>query len=217
MLDENSVRIRLANLRDAEPLARLHYVCSSVQPGGFMHRLGVRFFVKYYQIILSERTSVVLCADAGRDGIVGLASATLDSAKQLEVIQKGRFKLFWSVIPALIRKPSLIWDLYIREMSFSASFHDEGFIVGSGARIAYWGWLPDYPQKGRSTYLLKELMHLMEKRGATEIQLEVDRLNRKVEVVHRLLGARVVREFTTSDGRARIVMEYKLNPKGGIA
>ena len=182
-----------------------------------MHRLGQRFFVKYYQIILSDRTSVVLCADAGKDGIVGLVSATLDSEKQLEAIRKGRFKLFWAVIPTLIHKPGLIWDVYIRNMSFSARVLGEGFIVGSGARIAYWGWLPDYPLKGKSTCLLKELMHIMENLGASEVQLEVDRLNRKVEVIHRLLGAHVVKRFTTKDGRERIVMHYELNPGVGKA
>ena len=121
------------------------------------------------------------------------------------------------MIPSLVHKPSLLWDVFIRNLSFSAEELGEGFIVGSGARIAYWGWLPDYPLKGKSTCLLKELMHFMENRGASEIQLEVDRINRKVEIIHRLLGAHVVREFTTRDGRARIVMQYKLNPGVGKA
>lgn len=177
-----------------------------------MHHLGKRFFVKYYQIILSERTSLVLCADAGRDGIVGLVSATLDSKKQLEAIREGRFKLFLAVIPALIRKPSLIWAVWIRYRSLSAKMHGEGFIVGSGARIVYWGWLPDYPSKGKSTRLMEELIHFMENLGASELQVEIDRLNRKVEVTHQLLGAHFVKKFTTRDGRERIIMEYKLNP-----
>ena len=64
-----------------------------------MHHLGRRWFVKYYEIILREPTSVVLCAEAAGDGLVGLASATLDSKKQLEAIRNGEFKLMLAIIP----------------------------------------------------------------------------------------------------------------------
>jgi hypothetical protein len=207
-MDKNAIRIRPVQASDTEQLARLHFICSSVQPGGFMHHLGWRFFVKYYQIILGLKTSVVLCADAGKDGIVGLASATLDSKEQLEAIRKRHLSLLMASIPALIRKPALIRAAYIRLKSLLARALGEGFVVGSGARIVYWGWLPEYPSKGKSIFLLKELVRFMENLGAGRLHLEVDRMNRKVEVVHRLLGARVVREFATRDGRQRIVMEY---------
>jgi hypothetical protein len=213
MIDENSVRIRRAHPHDAEQLARLHFICSSVQPGSFMHHLGLRFFIKYYQIILKEKTGVVLCADKGKDGIVGLVSATLDSKKQLEAVKKERFKFFLILIPVLIRKPSLMRAMYIRNLSFSAKQIGEGFISSSGIRICYWGWLPGCPSKGKSTHLLIELIRYLENLGVRTMQLEVDRINRKVEVMHRLLGAKAVKEFTTKDGRARIVMEYRLNPK----
>ncbi len=136
---EDSILIRRADPRDAESLAHLHFNCALAQPGGFMHRLGQKFFVKYYQILLGEHMTVILCADAGRDGIVGLVSATLDSKRQLDAIRKGRFKLLLAVIPVLIRRPSLIWEIYVRNRSLSARSPGDEYVVSSGARIAYWG------------------------------------------------------------------------------
>lgn len=213
--DEDSILIRRADPRDAEPLANLHFSCSLAQPGGFMHRLGRKFFVRYYQILLSERMTVIMCADAGRDGIVGLVSATLDSRRQLEAIRKGRFKLLLAVIPVLIRRPSLIWEIYVRNRSLSPRSPGDEYVVSSGARIAYWGWLPNHRSRGQSTSLIKEVLRSLETLGASTVRLETDRLNRKVEVVHRLMGARVVKVLVTRDGRERIVLEYGLSPPLG--
>lgn len=208
----NLVEIRHARPQDAKQLARLHYVCSTVQPGAFMHLLGQRFFVKYYKILLRDQTTVILCADAGNDGVVGLASAAVDSKKQLEAIHRGRFGLFLAVIPAICRKPSLLKALKARDKSCTSKSPEESFVVNEGARIAYWCWLPGFPSKGKSIQLLKELMRFLENQGGKELQLEVDRINRLAEVTHRFLGAKVVKEFNTVDGRKRIVMKYQLSP-----
>jgi hypothetical protein len=50
----------------------------------------------------------------------------------------------------------------------------------------------------------------LENNHVSQVRFEVDRLNRKAEVIHRLLGAKVGREFKTPDGRGRIIMEYIL-------
>jgi hypothetical protein len=213
--DATPISIRAAGPRDAEALANLHFVCSSAQPGGFMHRLGRRFFVAYYRILLSEPTTLILVADAGADGLVGLVSATLESKRQLEAIRNGRFKLLLAVIPVLIRRPSLSWEVCVRDRSLSPRARGDGYFVSSGPRIAYWGWLPGYPAHGKSTALIKEILHRLESLGASRVSLETDHLNKKVEVMHRFLGARVVKVVTTRDGRERTVLEYALSPKVG--
>jgi hypothetical protein len=58
--------------------------------------------------------------------------------------------------------------------------------------------------------LLKNLLKILKENHVSQVRFEVDRLNRKAEVIHRLLGAKVVREFKTPDGRGRIIMEYIL-------
>ena len=214
---ERPIPIRPADPRDAESLARLHFTCSHAQPGGFMHRLGPRFFLAYYRILLREPTTVILVADAGRDGVLGFVSATLDSKRQLEAIRRRRLGLLVAAIPALIRTPGLLWDVYLRNRSLSPGAMGEGFGISSGARIAYWGWLPTHPSHGQATLLIREVLRTLASLGASTVRLETDRVNRKVEVMHRLLGARVVESLVTRDGRERIVFEYALGPTAGQA
>jgi hypothetical protein len=209
-----TISIRLAALRDAERLANLHFVCSAAQPGGFMHHLGRRFFVEYYRILLTERSTVVLVADAGADGLVGLVSATLDSRRQLQALRRARLRLLLASVPALVRSPRLSRELWVRERALSPAARGDEYVVTSGARIAYWGWLPGYPAHGQSTALVKEVLRRLERLGASRVSLETDRLNRKVEIMHRFLGARDVKVLTTRDGRERTVLEYVLRPDG---
>jgi hypothetical protein len=213
--NEGSILIRPAEPRDAGSLASLHLACSSVQPGGFMHRLGRKFFVKYYEILLRERTTVILCADAGKDGIVGLVSATLDSRKQLEAIRRGRLQLLLAVIPALVRAPSLAWEVWVRNRALSPRSSGDEYFVSSGARIVYWGWSPGHRSHPPATSLITEVLRRLEELGARSVSLETDRLNRKVEVMHRLMGAHVSKVLVTRDGRERTVLEYALRPKVG--
>jgi hypothetical protein len=210
MRTESPIRIRKADYDDLKQLADLHYRCSIAQPAGFMFKLGRGFILEYYHILLKEKTNVILCADAGMDGIVGLISANLDAKESLKWLKSGSYRLFLAALPALARKPVLIKEIYSRAKSVWGLSLGEGYIIGSGARISYWGWSPNYPSKGNSIYLLKNLLKVLKENHVSQVRFEVDRLNRKAEVIHRILGAKVVREFKTPDGRCRIIMEYIL-------
>lgn len=210
MKAESAIKIRPATYNDLKELGDLHYRCSIAQPAGFMYKLGRGFILEYYRILLKKKTSVILCADGGIAGIVGLVSATLDSKQNLESLKRGGHRLILAALPALVRQPGLIKEIFSRANSLWRSKLSDSYIIGSGARIAYWGWSPNYPSKGHSVILLKTLLKILEDHQVDSVRFEVDRLNRKVEAVHRLLGAKTVREFNTPDGRSRIIMEYIL-------
>jgi hypothetical protein len=117
MRTESPIKIRHANYNDLKQLMDLHYRCSIVQPAGFMFKLGRRFILEYYRILLKEKTSLLLCADAGMDGIVGLISANLDAKESLKWLKSGSYRLFLAALPALARKPVLIKEIYSRAKS----------------------------------------------------------------------------------------------------
>lgn len=206
----HSLKIRVASYNDLNELAELHYLCSSVQPGAFMFKLGRGFILEYYRILLKKKTSVVLCADAGMAGIVGLIFATLDSKENLTSLKRGGHRLLLAAFPALIRQPVLIKEIIWRAKSLLGSNPGEGFIIGSGPRISYWGWSPTYPTSGHSVFLLQAMLKTLKQNNIRQVVVEIDRPNRKAEAIHRLLGAKMVKEFMTLDGRNRIVMEYIL-------
>ena len=207
---DQSVRFRLAKLSDAKALAHLHYVCSVIQPDGFMYKLGERFLTQYYRILLNSPTSLILCAEAGTAGIIGLVSASIDARAEFTALRKRRLLLLFAALPALIRRPKLIRSVRSRESSLSAARVGEGFVVGSGARLAFWAWSPAHPSRGQTTKLLQTAMRLLKALGVETVRLEVDRVNRKVEAIHRLMGGKAIEEFLTDDGRKRIVMEHRL-------
>jgi len=204
------IKFRLAKCPDARALANLHYVCSREQPDGFMYQLGRKFLTTYYRIILDNRSSLVICADAGDAGIVGLISVSVDAGEELKALRNGRFRLLFSALPTLIRQPRLISSVSVRANSLSADEIGKGFVTGSGARLSFWGWSPDYPSQGQPTKLLQTALKLLKTLGVKTIHLEVDRANRKVEVFHRFMGGKVIDEFVTEDGRKRLIMEYQL-------
>jgi hypothetical protein len=204
------VRFRLAKCSDAKALARLHYVCSVIQPDGFMYKLGERFLAQYYRILLHNPMSLIVCAEAGTAGIIGMVSASVEASEELKALQEGRLRLLLSALPALIRQPKLIRCVRDRANSLSSNQVGKDFVVGSGARLAFWAWSPAHPSKGQTTKLLQTAMKLLRSLGVKTVRLEVDRVNRKVEVMHRLMGGKVIDEFITGDGRQRIVMEHRL-------
>lgn len=204
------IKFRLATVTDAEALADLHYVCSMEQPDGFMYLLGRKFLATYYRILLRNRSSRIICAEAEDAGIIGLISLSVDAGEELNALKKGRFRLLLSALPVLIRKPGLIAAVSSRTKALSEDEIGKGFVIGSGARISFWGWSPDHPNQGQSTRLLQSALKMLRDFGVKTVRLEVDRANRKVEVMNRLLGGKVIEEFVTNDGRKRLVMEHRL-------
>lgn len=205
------VYIRLAKTGDAERLAQVHRVCSADQPGGFMHRLGQSFLVQYYRILLQESRSVVLCAEDTDGHILGLCSGSLSAEEHMAALQRGKLQLLRASIPSLVRTPRLIQGMYSRQKSESADREEgSGYVVLSGPREEFWAWLPTERNSGGAIELHKKWLSLMRLLGAPNVRLEVDRVNIKVERMHSLMGAKVIREFVTPDGRRRVVMEYSL-------
>jgi hypothetical protein len=204
------IHIRVAKLSDVEQLAQVHWICSAEQPGSFMYKLGKTFLKQYYRILLQEKNSIVLCAEDENGNILGLVSGSLKAEEHMIALRRNKFRLLLAAIPSLIRNPHLIGDIYSRQTSMSADEKASGYIVLSGAREEFWGWLPSQRLAGGAIELHEKWLSFVRLLGASEVKLEVDRVNEKVEKMHRLMGAKVVKEFTTPDGKQRLVMEYLL-------
>lgn len=206
------IKFRLAKTCDAKALAALHYACLSMmeQPNAFTYIMGRKFLERYYRIILHNKSSIVLCAEAQNAGIVGLISASLEASDELEALKAGRFTLLLSSLPVLIRRPKLILSTFIRAKAIAHHEIADGLIIGPFARISFWGWSPDFYAKGQPLKLLQTAFKILKNLGAERVRLEVDRKNRKVEILHRLMGGKIIKQYVTHDGRERIFMEHML-------
>jgi len=202
------MKVRLANRNDASALAQLHKFSSAKQLGGFMHRLGYEFLKQYYRILIDEGSSIILCAVDDTDHLIGFVAGALEAKTRWTALRRNRFRLLLACLPALLRQPRLIREVYLRQRSGSADEAEAGYVVQSGAHEEFWAWQPDHGNGAIELHL--KWLSLMRLLGARTIRGEVDKVNTVVLRAHRMLGARTIKEFTTPDGRQRLIIEYQL-------
>lgn len=202
------MRFRLAKPSDTKSLAELHWAASATQPDGFMFKLGIYFFIRYYRITLNEKNSVILCAEDLNGNILGFTSGTLSAEEHTKSLKKHRFDLLLAAIPQLIRKPQLIGGLLSRQQSLSSNDKNNIYVVTNGPRCEYWAWKNTTEFPGGSVLLFKRWLKLMADLGIRNLQTEVDTSNDKAVRMHKLLGAKLTKEITTPDGRQRLIFEY---------
>ena len=202
------MHVRLANRNDADRLAHLHEQSSAKQAGGFMFRLGWPFLSQYYRVLIDAGSSIILCGvdDSGR--VIGFVAGSLDGKSRVTALRRKRFRLLIACLPALARQPMLIREVYARQNSSSVDGAETGYVVQSGAHEEFWAWLPEGGVGAVELHL--KWLSLMRLLGAESVSGEVDKVNDAVLRVHRMLGARVVKEFTTPDGRRRLVIRYQV-------
>lgn len=191
--------IRMAKPRDATGIARLHFLSS---PGDFLCLLGEGCLGEYYRILLSERFSVVLCAEDLAANIVGVASGTLDSADHHACLRQGRWRLLLKALPRLLTRPALFRQIAARQR------HPEAYVVASGARAEFWAWRQDAKSPEGALMLQSKLLCVLGSLGARRIRCEVNSTLERVIRIHERLGGTVVQTFRTRDGVARAIIEY---------
>jgi hypothetical protein len=175
-----------------------------------MHLLGGRFLRAYYRVLLRDSQSVVVCTvdDSDPAEILGFASGTLDAGQSNDALRRGRFSLGFAAILAVLCRPWLLGRLISRYRSLSPSNRTGQYLVSSGPRGTYWAVLPEARKGGLAFKLLQKWLNVMRELTAQAIQFEVDKAHASMERAHICLGARVVKELVTPDGKARLIMEY---------
>lgn len=207
------VEFRRATLADRDQVAQLHYRCSQLQPGAFMYKLGARFFRCYYRLLLPDPNTIVIVAEAGAGRIFGFVAGCSNARVEMARLRRHRWRLLGSCLASLLRTPSLIRDLSTR-MSGLDSPQADSWCGHNQPRISFWCWDPESTASRQSTILLQRFLQYLKGTGARVVRFEVDRINRKVEITHRLMGAKTVQTIQMPNGRERLVMEHTLDGPG---
>jgi ribosomal protein S18 acetylase RimI-like enzyme len=205
------MKYRLANILDAETLASIHFDSSRKQVGGFMHNLGLPFLKIYYRIHLKEKNSIILVAEDENKYIYGFVSGTLDADLLLNAFRKNRIKLFWSILPVILRSPKILNQVKERYNFILLRGDYVQFGINKGPRMDYWAWRP-LITPNMSVFLLKKWFDHVFARGINSVKGEVDIDNNNIQSIYFRFGARVIKEMKLKDGRDRIFIEF-LNDK----
>lgn len=205
----SQIRFRIAKPCDACRIAEIQSAIKEVNSLGIFCHMGIDFLTEYYRQIIEDPESVFICAVDENNLILGYCFNILDAAKQTENLRKHKYRLAFSSISTIIRKPSILKDLWKRYRSVESN--DDTYLHNEGAHGGYWGWDPHNPDSSSSLYL-HELTALITKNlGVSKLHFEVDNDNKTVLKFHKLNGAVIEKQFTLPDGRVRSFMYYDLD------
>lgn len=204
----SKIIFRLAKPSDAKAIATLHYKVRDTYSVGYFAQMGLPFLKAYYKVVLNDPYEVVVCAE--EDGkLCGFCSASLDINKQMERMNKKKFRLLWPALSSFIAKPSLI-KATIKRWKVSQHKDDEKLIPKEGARCEYWMWDASNKNSAYSVALWNAYLQILYILGVKKFPLDVDDVNEKVMKFHLLNKAVATEHITLSDGRERTLLEYDL-------
>ena len=201
------LRFRLACRRDARELARLHHFSAQKQPGAFMHLLGLGFLEAYYEILIDNGLSTILCAYKNDEQLVGFAAGSISSDRRVLVLRQHRLKLLIKTLPKIALNPSLIRQINWRRRNEGLGENNQ-FTVTVGAHMDYWAW--DAEGGSGAIILFKKWLQLIKLMNIAVVSGEVDQVNDEVLKIHLMLGAKIIKSFVTPDGRIRKIIRYNL-------
>lgn len=205
----SGVKFRIAKPSDAKQIANCHWRVRDRYTKGFFLSMGKSFLVTYYKIVLDDPWEVIVCAESESGQIVGFASTTMNSKKQMENLKKHKLKLFISAIFAIIKKPFLIKEILLRFKSLNSK-NGSVFFSNSGVRGEYWCWLKD-EESLKSVEMSKVKNNILYDLGIREINFEVDKFNTAVYKYHlKVNKAEPIEEKVLPDGRVRVLMKKVL-------
>jgi hypothetical protein len=210
MINHNSkIEYRFANKTDVIQLAQLHYCASRIQPSSFMFKLGENFLRKYYKHVLEEKNSIILCALDSKGNIIGFVSGSLNNDERIKNLSSKKTSLFFSAMFQFIKNPTLIKEIISRYYSNSADKGD-GYIVKDGPHEDFWAWRIDYVSGNQSIQLHLKWLKILKLLGIKFVRGEVDKTNKLILKLHIILGAKIIKEYSTPDDRNRVIIEYDL-------
>lgn len=204
-----SIRYRLAKLSDIKSIAQLHWESSKRQPESFMFKLGYRFLVRYYECVMRERYSLVLCAEDQNGSVLGFVSGSIDASERSHSLRANKVSLLLAAVPQIILKPKLIKEIFSRYYSASSDV-GVGYVVQFGPHEDFWAWSGSHDSGNASIILHLNWLKTMKLFGVDKVKGEVDDENKLILRIHRMLGAEIIKQYETPDGRKRRIFEYDL-------
>lgn len=205
----NSIKFRLAKPSDAKQIAYVHYHIRDKYDQGFFAQVNMGFLKRYYEIMLNDPNEVIVCAEDRTGKIVGFSSGSLDAEKQMETMRKHKFSFVLPFFLSALSNPVIIKGGIDRLRSIKGNTYNK-YVSTDGARIEYWGWLPN-AEGGESSVIMQEMLFLLMKTFcAKKLFFEVDKVNKKVLKFHNLNGAIEYTSYSLPDGRERVEFYYDM-------
>jgi hypothetical protein len=209
--NSNEMIFRFAKKTDIKKISEIHMECSLKQIDGFMHRLGSSFLREYYNILLSEKTSIILVAEDLNGNIAGFHSGSIDPEEHSKALKNNSLKLLFSLLPKFLLNPKLLSEIVLRKKSLSTKSVENVYSSKVGPRAEYWAWSPSYQGVNHSLLLQSKWGRIINILGYEYYFLEVDSRNKLVMNFYKIKSAEIIEELSLPDGRKRSIIRLPTN------
>ena len=205
MGNREMIDFRSACASDLEAIVRIH--CQAFATF-FLTRLGPRFLMKYYRLVMEHPSGILIIA-ANKDDVVGFVAGFASPAKFYVEMKKRKISFALASMPSLLRSPGIIRRLWIdfrevRTQARPAAPHETG-VGGSSIGVD-----PAWSGRGIGQGLLEAYVAEARKHGLKAFTLTTDADdNDAVNQFYRKVGFYLSRTFTQRDQRR--MNEYRMN------
>lgn len=205
----SGIRFRIAKPSDAKQIANCHWHVRDRYSQGIFLSLGEGFLRTYYKIVLDDPWEVIVCAENEEGTIVGFSSATLNGRAQAANLKKHKIRLGLAAIKAILLKPKLVKEVWLRYKSLDGG--GQKFVTIDGVRGEYWCWRKDAENGDKPMELDLAKSRVLYSLGCRELYYEVDKFNKAVYKYHqKVVKAEPIEEITLPDGRVRVLFKVAL-------
>ena len=200
------IEFRTAHAADLKSVVRTH---SRAFAGFFLTRLGPRFLLKYYRLILEHPGGILVIA-TDKEAVAGFVAGFSDPAGFYYAMKKGKLSFALSVLPTLLSSPTILKRLLIDFREVRAQARPSLIREAGVGELSSIGVDPTHSGRGIGRGLLAAFIADSRKRGLTKISLTTDADgNDAVNQFYIKAGFYLERAFIQRDGRR--MNEYQMS------
>jgi ribosomal protein S18 acetylase RimI-like enzyme len=199
---ERSFFVRSAQFQDLNAIAAIHQRSFG---DAFLARLGCRFLLQYYRLVLQFPGGILLVAE--RDHVLnGFAAGFLEPDSFYREMMQNRWRFVWPLAVAAIQNPGLVGRIF---SGFRLVRHAiRGPVDGLACELSSIAVLPEDSSRGAGTCLLRAFLETAWSRHAEMVYLTTDATNLAANALYRREGFVLVQTFHR--GAHREMNEYAM-------
>ncbi len=189
----------------ASDLAEVGVLHGAAFPGFFLSGLGSRPLRELYAAMAEDPTGIAIVAESG-GRIIGFAAGTTEPRSYYRrLIVRRWWRFARAILPAVLRRPSLIGRLAWRLRSATSAPVAAGETLLLSLAVS-----PEQQRKGIGRILLLEFLAAARKRGAKQVSLTTDAAgNERVERFYQSLGFKRRAAYSTPE--KRLIHDYVID------
>lgn len=158
--------IRKLTISDLNRIVAIHITAF---PGFFLTKMGESFLIRFYSVAISQRNAIAIGIEKDST-LVGFCIGNSESSSFHSALLKEAHRIFWPIVFAVLRNPSLLIDIFngaLRNLKSACSINEPR--VNHICELASLGCVSN--GRGLGSLMVKEFIRIAASRGTRKIFL----------------------------------------------